>query len=71
MPRKPKKQAPQPEASKSNFDEFVDDAEVSDDDVPNVEIEAPPGKNRDWRDVEKLREERLLRQLIDDDLDIE
>jgi hypothetical protein len=71
MPRKPKKQAPQPEVNKNNFDEFVDDAETSDDDVPNVEITAPPGKSRDWRDVEKLREERLLRQLIDDDLDIE
>lgn len=72
MPRKPKKAQTQPEAPKS-FDEFVDDAEVDDDDVPNVDeaITAPHAKLRDWRDVEKYKEERLLRRLVDDDLDLE
>jgi hypothetical protein len=28
-----------------------------------------PAKLRDWRDVEKYKEERRLRRLIDDDMD--
>lgn len=72
MPRKPKKAAAQTEAPKS-FDEFVDDAETGDDEVPNVDesLAAPNTKLRDWRDVEKYKEERLLRRLVDDDLDLE
>lgn len=71
MPRKPKKQAPQPEAAKS-FDEFVDDSETVDDDVAAAEAAAIAAaeKLRDWRDVERYKEELLLRRLIDDDLDI-
>lgn len=69
MPRKPKPK-PQPEPVKS-YDEFADEGEVIDEEVANVEPEVPPinTKQRDWRDVEKLKEARLLRKLVDDDLD--
>lgn len=70
MPRKPKKPQPQTEAPKG-FDEFVDDAEVADEDIPDGDADTPLGKSRDWRDVEKLKEERRLRRLIDDDLDFD
>lgn len=71
MARKPKKAAPQPEPAKS-FDEFSEDAEGLDEDIADVEAEAAPApvKLRDWRDVEKLKEERLLRRMVDDDLDL-
>lgn len=72
MPRKPKKAPAQTEAPKS-FDEFVDDADGSDDELPNVDesLATSSTKLRDWRDVEKYKEERLLRRLVDDDLDLE
>lgn len=71
MPRKAKKQAPQAEASKS-YDEFVDEDESLDDDsIPNEEAAPASLKSRDWRDVEKLQEERRLRSLIADDLDFD
>ncbi|HET8883580.1 MAG TPA: hypothetical protein VFM56_15535 [Solimonas sp.] len=71
MPRKAKKQAPQAEASKS-YDEFVDEDESLDDDsIPNEEAAPATLKSRDWRDVEKLQEERRLRSLITDDLDFD
>ena len=70
MARKPKKQqAPQPEPAKS-FDEFVEDAEGIDEEVVDVEPIVAPAKLRDWRDVEKLKEERMLRRMVDDDLDL-
>jgi hypothetical protein len=73
MPRKPKKPvAAQNDANKS-YDEFVDEGEtVEDDTVPGNE---PGGavslKSRDWRDVEKLQEERRLRKAIADELDFD
>lgn len=72
MPRKPKKQPAPVETSKS-FDEFADDGEVLDEDVSAADESEAPGhtKLRDWRDVEKLKEERELRRLIDDDLDFD
>ena len=72
MPRKPKKPQPQTEAPK-NFDEFVDEAEAVDEEVMNVDesIAGAASKLRDWRDVEKYKEERQLRRLVDDDLDLE
>lgn len=73
MPRKPKKQVQQNEANKS-FDEFVDEGDAVDDEA--LAADSPDGadahgKNRDWRDVEKLKEERRLRRLIADDLDLD
>lgn len=71
MPRKPKKAQAQTEAPKT-YDEFVDDADALDEDVPNVEPVAPsPVKLRDWRDVERFKEERALRRVIDEDLDFD
>ncbi len=72
MPRKPKKPQPQAEAPKA-FDEFVDDAEAVEDEPFNVEeaVAAADDRSRDWRDVEKYKEERLLRRLVDDDLDVD
>jgi hypothetical protein len=54
------------------FDEFADDAEGFEDDVPAVDAKgnpAPGGRSRDWRDVEKYREQRELKRLIGDDID--
>lgn len=68
MPRKPKKPQPQADASK-NLDEF-DDSEGTEEEVADVE-ETLAEKQRDWRDVEKYKEELSLRRLIDDDLDID
>lgn len=71
MPRK-KKAAPQADANKS-YDEFpVDDGESTDDDsVADAPDAQGSGKSRDWRDVERLQEERRLRRLIADDLDFD
>ncbi|MEW6166580.1 MAG: hypothetical protein AB1651_02600 [Pseudomonadota bacterium] len=72
MPRKPKKPQTQTEAPKS-FDEFVDEADTVDDEVIHVDesLGGAAAKLRDWRDVEKYKEERALRRLVDDDLDLE
>lgn len=72
MPRKPKKPPAQTEAPKS-YDEFADDAEGAEEDLTDAEREAAArdAKSRDWRDVEKFKEERALRRLIDDDLDFD
>jgi hypothetical protein len=64
-----KSQAQQPTKS---FDEFADDAEGFEEDVPGVDAKAPQSasaRTRDWRDVEKYREQRELKRLIGDDLD--
>ncbi len=76
MPRKSKKAQQQADTKSTNtgagFDDFADDEDSDGDDVPNVDLPAGPAvKSRDWRDVEKLKEERRLRALIDDDLDFE
>lgn len=63
-----KKPQPQPKP----FDEFAEDAEGFEDDVPALDAKgnpAPAAKSRDWRDVERFREERELRKLIGEDLD--
>lgn len=67
--RKPQQQPPKP------FEEFPDDADGFDDDLPNVDPKGKPKdvaadvKSRDWRDVERYREERALKKLVGDDLD--
>jgi len=69
MPRKPKAKS-QAEAPRE-FDEFVDDGESIDDDGVNLDAAslAAQGKSRDWRDVERYREERELRKRVGDDFD--
>ena len=61
------------QAQTKTFDEFDDDADSFDDDVPNIneKDEPPPAvRARDWRDVEKYREMRELKKLVGDDLDL-
>jgi hypothetical protein len=72
MPRKPKKQPTQTEPPKS-YDEFVDDPDSLDDEVITVDdaLDVSDDKSRDWRDVEKYKEERALRRLVDDDFDLD
>lgn len=71
MGRKPKKQAaPQPE--QKGYDEFADESEAADDEVSvDDEAQAAALKMRDWRDVEKYKEERRLRRLIDDEMEFD
>ena len=73
MARKPKKAAPAPqvEASK-NMDDFVPESDDFVEEVINIEPDKllPPSKSRDWRDVEKLKEERYLRRQVEDDHDL-
>lgn len=74
MARKSKKadQKAAPEPKSSFDDELVDEEEAGDEEAPPVDVPPPPAtKLRDWRDVEKLKEERRLRRLIDDDLDFD
>lgn len=72
MARKPK-QKPQPEAAKSFEDVAPFDSEVGDEDPVVIEPDIPPPdtKSRDWRDVERYKEMRRLRKLVDDDLDMD
>mgnify|MGYP006144845401 CR=1 FL=1 len=55
-----------------DVDEFADDAESGEEEVLGVDESAAGAaeKSRDWRDVEKYKEERALRRLVDDDLDL-
>ena len=73
MARKPK-QKPQAESPKNNFEEGAPfDPDAAEEDVPSIEEEtsSASSKSRDWRDVEKYKEMRLLRRLVDDDLDLD
>lgn len=63
-----KKPQPQPKP----FDEFAEEAEGFEDDSPAVDAKGNAttnGRSRDWRDVERLREERELKKLIGEDFD--
>lgn len=73
MPRKPKKAQPQQTEAPKSYDEFVDEAEGVDEDVSSAENarQIAQSKLRDWRDVEKFKEERALRRVIDEDLDFD
>ena len=69
MPRKPKK-AQQQQPEQKGYEEFDEAEAVADEEVPLDEAaQAAALKLRDWRDVEKYKEERRLRRLIDDDMD--
>lgn len=68
--RKPQQPQPKP------FDEFTEESEGFDDDVPAVDAKGKPrpagvadARSRDWRDVERYREERELKKLVGEDLD--
>jgi hypothetical protein len=72
MARKPK-QKPQPEAAKSFEEAAPFESEGGDEDVNVIEPDIAPvdTKMRDWRDVERYKEMRQLRKLVDDDLDLD
>ena len=72
MARKPK-QKPQPEAAKSFEEAAPFESEGGDEDVSVIEPDVAPvdTKMRDWRDVERYKEMRQLRKMVDDDLDLE
>jgi len=65
-----KKPAQQP--AKPAFDEFGEETEGFEDDVPAVDAKGNPlpgSRSRDWRDVERYREIRELKKLIGEDFD--
>jgi len=71
MAGRPAKKAPAPQPDKAAFDEFPDDAEGFEEDLPNLDAKGnviANAKSRDWRDVERYREERELKKLIGDDV---
>ena len=58
--------------AKPPFDEFSEEQEGFEDEVPAVDAKGNPiagMRSRDWRDVEKYRELRELKKLIGEDLD--
>lgn len=59
-----------PQPPPKPFDEFAEETEGFDEDVAGVDAKGNPlpgSRSRDWRDVEKFREERELRKLIGED----
>lgn len=63
-------------AKKKDHEPDLDDDFVDEDDDGSVDTDsdahrrsaAPPGvRLRDWRDIERYREERALRKLLDED----
>lgn len=54
-------------------DDFDDNDDVdTDDDAEEPDFEVPvTHRGRDWRDIERYREQRALRALIDDDLEFD
>ena len=70
MPRKPKQQ---PQPAQKNDDDFVDGLEAADEEIAAIDKKSSDDglRSRDWRAVEKYKEERRLRQLIGDDLDFD
>jgi len=61
-----KKKPREPEID-DDFDE-ADDGAIDSDDEPSQRSAAPPGvRLRDWRDIERYREERALQKLMDED----
>lgn len=63
---------PQQQPAKPAFDEFGEETEGFEDDVPAVDAKGNPvpgSRSRDWRDVERYREIRDLKKLIGEDFD--
>lgn len=74
MARKPTKKSKDQQAP--GHDDFDDDEAEFSSEENTVEVPEPAAgpdpateRRRDWRDVEKYREERELRKLVRDDLD--
>ena len=66
--KKAKEAKAQAEAAAKTYDDYAGDDSGFTEDLPD--IEATPGEERrDWRDVEKYREARDLRKLVDEDLE--
>ena len=61
----------QESSSPKAFEEFDDEADGYEEDVPDIKEKEslPTHRSRDWRDVERLRELRELRKLVGDDFD--
>lgn len=73
MARKSRKNSSPPaDEDDSDFDELSDDNDEDSDDVDyEPEVRASGEKLRDWRDVERYKEMRELRHLVDDDFDFD
>jgi hypothetical protein len=72
MAGRPGKKAQQQQQAKPAFDEFGEEAEGFEEDVPAVDAKGNPvpgARSRDWRDVERYREIRDLKKLIGEDFD--
>ena len=67
-----KKAQQQQQQAKPAFDEFGEETEGFEDDVPSVDAKGNPiagARSRDRRDVERYREIRDLKKLIGEDFD--
>jgi hypothetical protein len=64
-------------SSKKSYEPLEDDgtdAEGWEDDPVDVDVSGrttPAGRLRDWRDIERYREERELRRLIEDEYELD
>ncbi|MGB0955927.1 MAG: hypothetical protein ACPGZP_07980 [Panacagrimonas sp.] len=72
MARK-KKGKPASESGDDFDDDLSFEDNIDDDDGRHIEPKQPASgqRCRDWRDVEKIKEMRELRRLVDDDLDLD
>ncbi|HEU0197607.1 MAG TPA: hypothetical protein VFQ88_10385 [Nevskiaceae bacterium] len=68
-----KKSKEKPAATEEEYDDPEDadfESDEPDLEVPDATAADPSAlRSRDWRDVEKYREQRELRKLVDDDFD--
>jgi len=66
--KKAKEAKAQAEAAAKTYDDFAGDDGGFSDDLPEIAT-ADGEERRDWRDVEKYREARDLRKLVEEDLE--
>lgn len=66
--KKAKEAKAQAEAAAKTYDDFAGDDSGFTEDVPEITL-MEGEERRDWRDVEKYREARDLRKLVDEDLE--
>jgi len=71
MARKPKKS--QSDQQPKSYDEFGDDSDGADEEVPSIDANSASGgvKSRDWRDVERYKEIRELKRRVGDDFELD